>query len=127
MSERLARYVNKSTEQLNGAKLLVAMLPTTAPAAAVHHCYYAYFWLVRGLLLEKGVVAKKHSGTHQVFGLHFVKSGEIPVIYGDYLFDLFEQRQIADYDIDGEFDSEQVHDLIRKAEEFLAFVIQKYA
>ena len=125
MSERLARYIEKSKEQLAGARIIVANTATSA--VAVHNCYYAYFWLIRGLLLERGVVTKKHSGAHQMFGLHFIKSGEIPAHFSDYLFDLFEQRQIADYDLDGEFDPEQVQELINKADEFLTFVQTNYA
>lgn len=105
------------------AKLIIVDVPTSA--SAVHNCYYAFFWAVRGLLFDKGVTAKKHSGTHQMFGLHLVKSGEIPIRFSDYLFDLFEQRLIADYD--GEFDPDQVRKLVGYVDEFLLFVKEKYA
>lgn len=125
MNERLARYIDKSKEQLAGARIIVASTATSA--VAVHNCYYAYFWLIRGLLLEKGIVTKKHSGAHQMFGLHLIKTGEIPIRFSDYLFDLFEQRQIADYDLDCEFAPEQVQDLINKVDEFLTFLQTNYA
>lgn len=125
MTENLAAYLQKSEEELATAQLIIKEFPNAATIA--HNCYYAYFWIVRGLLAEKGVIAKKHAGAHQMFGLHFIKIGEIPAHFNDYLYDLFDQRLIADYDLDGEFDTEQLKKLMKYVEEFLTFVKTKYA
>ncbi|GAA4468433.1 HEPN domain-containing protein [Nibrella saemangeumensis] len=125
MTPNLASYLKKSEEQLATAKTLAAITPTTP--SIVHNCYYAFFWAVRGLLTEKGVIVKKHSGAHQMFGLHYIKTGDVPGKSNDYLYDLFEQRLIAYYDVEGEFDAEQITTLIQRTEEFLNFVREKYA
>ncbi len=35
--------------------------------AAVNRCYYAYFWIARGLLFEKDTYVKSHSGVKSKF------------------------------------------------------------
>ncbi len=51
---------------------------------AMNRLYYACFYAVSTLLLEKGIVTKTHSGTKQMFGLHFVKTGIITKESGDF-------------------------------------------
>jgi uncharacterized protein (UPF0332 family) len=82
---------------------------------------------VRGLLADKDVVTKRHSAAREMFSLHYIKSGKIPERYKDDFSLLFERRQIADYDMDGDFSVEDIHQLIKIAEDFLAFVTTHYA
>ncbi len=42
---------------------------------AVNRLYYACFYAVSALLVSKEIQSKTHSGTKQMFGLHFVKLG----------------------------------------------------
>lgn len=83
--------------------------------------------LVRGLLADKDVVTKRHSAAREMFSLHYIKSGEIPERYKDDFSLLFERRQIADYDMDGEFSLDDIHQMIKLAEDFLTFVWVQYA
>ncbi len=62
-----------------------------------------------------------------MFSLHFIKSGEIPERFKDDLNLLFDRRQIADYDLEGDFPLEEINDLIIRSENFLHFVKEKYA
>ncbi|RYC67738.1 HEPN domain-containing protein [Spirosoma sordidisoli] len=124
MSDDLSNCVRKATGYLANAKILVA---TDFPNGAITSSYYCFFWLVRGLLASKHIVTKRHSSAREMFSLHYIKSGEIPEQYKDDFATLFEQRQLADYDIDGDFSLEDILHLISLSENFLAFVNERYA
>ncbi|GAB3798204.1 hypothetical protein GCM10028819_18750 [Spirosoma humi] len=62
-----------------------------------------------------------------MFSLHYIKSGEIPEQFKDDFATLFERRQIADYDVDGDFSLDEINQLIQLAENFLGFVKERYA
>ena len=49
---------------------------------AVSRAYYSMFHGARALLLMKEIIPKKHSGVISMFGLHFVKEGDIEEFYG---------------------------------------------
>ena len=93
---------------------------------AINRCYYAYFYLVRSLLLEKDIRAKTHSGLHSEFGKIFIKTAIIPKKFNDYLAFLFDQRQTADYDIEDEIDKEEVDKALQMVGEFIDFIKEKY-
>ena len=124
MSEDLNYCTKKAEAYLANAKTLVA---TEFPNGAITSSYYCFFWLVRGLLADKNIVTKRHSGAREMFSLHYIKSGDIPERYKDDFALLFERRQIADYDMDGDFSLEDITHLITLAEDFLTFVRTHYA
>ena len=124
MSEDLSYSVKKAEAYLANAKTVAA---TEFPNGAITSSYYCFFWLVRGLLANKDIVTKRHSSAREMFSLHYIKSGEIPEEYKDDFALLFERRQIADYDIDGDFPLDEINRLIELAERFLNFIKQYYA
>ncbi len=75
MSDDLRTYLLKAERYLATAKLLAE---TEYATAAVTDSYYAFFWIVRGLLYEKGIVTKRHSGLKEMFALHYIKTDLIP-------------------------------------------------
>ena len=93
---------------------------------AINRCYYAYFYLIRSLLLEKNIRAKTHSGLHSEFGKIFIKTAIIPKKFNDYLAFLFDQRQTADYDIEDEIGKEEIDKALQMVEEFINFIKEKY-
>ena len=90
--------------------------------AAVNRCYYSYFWVARGLLFEKNIFVKSHSGIKSKFSELFIKTQLIPDKYGYYLSQLMTKRQNADYDLVSSFTIEEVQEMIIWTEEFLDFV-----
>ena len=93
---------------------------------AMNRCYYAYFYLIRSLLLEKNIHSKTHSGLIGEFGRIFIKTGIIPREFSNNLAFLFDQRQTADYDLDEEIDKEETDKALQMVEEFINFVKEKY-
>jgi uncharacterized protein (UPF0332 family) len=91
---------------------------------AVNRCYYAYFWIVRGLLFEKDVFVKSHSGVKLKFSELFIKTQIIPDKYGYYLSKLMTKRQNADYDLGSDFTKEDVEEMITWTDDFLEYIKQ---
>ncbi len=124
MSEDLSLAIRKAEAYLSTANVLVR---TPHPTGAITPSYYCFFWLVRGLLADKDVFTKRHSASREMFSLHFIKTGDIPKSFKDDFVFLFDHRQIADYDPDGDFPVEEVELCIAVAERFLTYVKTNYA
>ena len=86
---------------------------------AVNRLYYACFYAVTALLIDKEIQAQTHSGVRQMFGLHFVKSGIIENSLGKFFTDIYDMRQTGDYDDYIEFTKEDVMDLNVSANELI--------
>ena len=87
--------------------------------AAINRMYYACYYAVTALLLKHGIEAHTHSGVRQMLGLHFVKTGKLPVRLGNYFSNLFSKRHSGDYDIFVFFDRDTVETIYPQAEEFI--------
>lgn len=55
---------------------------------AVNRLYYACYYAVVALLIEKDIQPHTHSGVRQLFGLHFVKSGLVDNSIGKFFSDI---------------------------------------
>jgi uncharacterized protein (UPF0332 family) len=87
--------------------------------AAISRLYYACFYAVSALILTRDFQAKSHAGVRHLFGLHFVKEGVISRESGKFYSDLFDLRQLGDYDDFTEFNKETLKDLLPDAEQFI--------
>jgi uncharacterized protein (UPF0332 family) len=99
----------KSYDILESAKVL---LETGFEDGAVNRIYYAYFWAVKGLLSQKDIYVKSHTGTQSKFAETFIKTGLIPEKYGKYLGKLEDKRQLADYESTNDFTKEEIQEMI---------------
>ena len=111
----------KANDNLESAK---ALLEIGFEEGAVNRTYYAYFWAVRGVLLEKDIFVKSHSGTQSKFAEHFIKTGIVAEKYGKYLGRLEDKRVLADYEFDTHFSKEEVQEMIEWTQEFLDYIKQ---
>ena len=59
--------------------------------------YYAAYYAVSALLLNKGLSVQTHNGIIQMLGLHYVKTGLIDKELGNLYGRLFAIRQTGDY------------------------------
>ena len=82
---------------------------------AVNRLYYACFYAITALLIQNDIESQTHSGTRQMFGLHFVKTGMIGAEQGKFYTVVFNLRQTGDYDAFVEFDREMVAELLISA------------
>jgi uncharacterized protein (UPF0332 family) len=87
---------------------------------AVNRLYYACYYAVIALLVDKDIHAQTHSGVRQMFGLHFIKSGLIDKDSGKFYTDIFDSRQTGDYDDYIDFKREDVLDMLAPANELIS-------
>lgn len=86
---------------------------------AMNRLYYAVFYGVCAILLERAHSFKKHSGVRSAFHREFIKTGLLDVKYGKLYDQLFEDRQEGDYIALTSFEPEYVTFQLEQAAEFL--------
>lgn len=64
---------------------------------AVAKLYYSLLYMIRAILLTKGLEPKSHEGALRLFGLHFVKKGVFEAKDSHLFSKLMKYRQEADY------------------------------
>ena len=86
---------------------------------AINRLYYACFYAVIALLLQKNVTTKSHDGTRRQFGFLVVKEGLVEKRLGKLYTKLFDSRQMGDYGDLFDFDEVAVTPLVPQVREFL--------
>jgi hypothetical protein len=88
----------------------------------VNRLYYACFYAMSALLLTRGLSASKHAYVRSVLHRDFIRSGTIPLRYGQIFDLLFNSRQKGDYADLVVFHAEAVEDWLPQAQEFVKCV-----
>ncbi|QHV99076.1 HEPN domain-containing protein [Spirosoma endbachense] len=114
--EILAFRLSKSDKDLKAAKTLMA---SNDWAVAINRLYYAAFHAVSALPFQNDIKAKAHSGAKAMLELHFVKAGILPVEWGRFYAQLFDERNDSDYEDFAIFTAEDVLPLLPKTQEFI--------
>lgn len=86
---------------------------------AMNRMYYACFYAVSALLVHEGIEAKTHAGVRQMLGMHFVRTGRFSIPLSKFYIDLFDNRQIGDYEDFIYFDEKTTSDLYPQAVELI--------
>ena len=86
---------------------------------AMNRMYYACFYAASALLVNAGIEVKTHSGVRQMLGMHFVRTGKLPIPLSKFYTDLFDNRQTGDYEDFIYFDEETTSQLYPQAVEFV--------
>lgn len=110
-------YVEKSKATLIDAKLLAV---NKGFASSVNRLYYACFYIVTALVIDKtSVRVKRHAGLRALFNNEFVRTGIISVQDGAFYSALMEKRDEADY---GDFEvitEDEINTLVIQTEAFI--------
>ena len=88
-SDHISYRKDKSAEAIKAAELMAENQLLTS---AVNRCYYACFYVVDALLYSNQLSVKSHAGAKNQFNLNFIKTGKIPVEFGE----LFNDYSIFD-------------------------------
>ncbi|HEX8271194.1 MAG TPA: HEPN domain-containing protein [Longimicrobiaceae bacterium] len=86
---------------------------------AVSRAYYAMFYVADALLRGRGLRFSKHSAVHAAFGQHFARTGILPAGMHRQLIEAAAIRNLGDYEIGPDVDSQTARQLIADAEEFI--------
>ena len=115
--KELVRYwLVKSQESLDAA---CDELKAGRLSFSVNRIYYACFYAVSAVLLQKELRFKKHSGVRAAFHQHLIKSGMVDDKYRKFYDELFEARQRGDYIELVSFEKNQVEDWLQQASQFV--------
>lgn len=74
---------------------------------------------VSALLVNEEIEAKTHAGVRQMLGMHLVRTGKFPIPLSKFYTDLFDNRQIGDYEDFIYFDEETTSELYPQAVAFI--------
>ena len=92
---------------------------------AANRMYYACYYAACALLIANKLNTKSHDGAKQMFSLHFIKTGILPMHLSGIYSILFKQWLSGDYDDMFDNTLESVTELYPKAQEFIATVKEK--
>ena len=117
MKEATAKRLETAARAIRAAERLLA---DGDADFAVSRAYYAMFYTAEALLHEMGLRFRKHSGVHNGFAQHMVKTGAFDKKYHRWLIEAFQERIAGDYWVEPLIAREQVQIRIDQAREFLA-------
>lgn len=113
----LVKYrINRAKDTFSEIKILV---DNKLWSVVVNRLYYACFYAVNALLIDKEIKADTHGGVRRMFGLHFIKTGLVSKESGKYYSDIFDIRHSSDYDDFIEVTQEKTLALIPPAEKLI--------
>lgn len=87
--------------------------------------YYAMFYSLEALLLDKNLSFSKHSGIISAFGKDFIKTGLFDKKFHQYIIEAFDLRNAGDYGAMHSVHEEKALELMRNAREMIG-TVQKY-
>jgi len=85
----------------------------------INRCYYAIFYSVLALLVDKQFVGSKHSGVLSFFDKEFVNKRVFPKRFSEIFHNAFEMRGKSDYKEFIEYSKEEINLLFSQAKEFV--------
>jgi len=116
LNEVVSYWIEKANDSLNAAQ---DDLKAGRFSFSVNRIYYACFYAVSAVLLQKGLRFKKHSGVRAAFHKHIVKPGLISREPGQFYDEIFEARQRGDYIELVRFEKQQVEKWLQQAKQFV--------
>ena len=121
MTEELQKVITKAKDCLEDAKYL---MDGERYDAAVNRAYYSMFTAIQGLLLERNIFVKTHSGTKAKFHELFLKTELLPMHLGKIFEDAISLRQEADYEFDEIISNEDAQQTIEDADLFIKSIVE---
>jgi uncharacterized protein (UPF0332 family) len=116
----IKKRLNKAREALNDAIFLYKN--NRIGRTVLNSLYYAVFYSVKALLVKKDFDSSKHSGIMAFFNKEFVKIGLVPKDLGRFYKEIFEIRQMSDYDDLFSIGSHDIPDLIKRTTQFIEYI-----
>lgn len=115
-SEMVRYWWLKAQDSLSSAR---RELEAGSYSFAMNRLYYAVFYGVCAVLLERQQSFRKHSGVRAAFHRQFIKTGLLDRKWGQLYDQLFEDRQEGDYVVFISFEPEYVQFQFSQCSEFL--------
>jgi len=117
MTETVRGFLSKAAESIGAANVL---LVDGYFDFAASRAYYAMFYAVEALMLDRDLSFSKHSAIIAAFGKEFVKTGMFDSRFHRYMLNAFDLRNAGDYGIIHAVSVENASQAIAEAGELLA-------
>jgi uncharacterized protein (UPF0332 family) len=124
MNVEIQAYMRRARQALEVAQ---GNLENGYWADALSKCYYAMFYAASALVRTTDFRATKHSAVIAAVGEHFAKPGLIDRRLHRLLIDMFDERQIADYEVMLSITEERARAGLSAAEKFVNAVEEYFA
>lgn len=85
----------------------------------INRCYYAIFYSVLALLVDKIFIGSKHSGVLSFFDKEFVNKGAFQKRFSEIFHNAFEMRGRSDYKEFIIYSKNEINSLFSQAKEFV--------
>lgn len=122
--KRITQLLKLAQEELATADLLLA---NPRYRACISRSYYAMYHATQALLTIKSLSSKTHKGIIQLFGQHFVKTGELTVDSARALSDAYDLRRLSDYEETCLLTRQQAESILDSARLFVRQAEQYYS
>ena len=109
-------WMEKAWESYQAAKSEYA---SNRLSPAVRNLYYACFYALTAVLYEQGKSFRKHTAVRAALHRDLIKTGKVDSKWGRFYNRVFDSRQEGDYEPLVSFESEQVEQLLKEAEQFI--------
>ena len=114
--EAVLVYIHGAREALKSAQYNI---DGSFYGVAVNRAYYAFYYAATALLLTLDITRSKHSGVLAAFREHFVRPGKFSVQDSRAYGEAFELRNVTDYEMLGQADSDQAQAIVEQANRFV--------
>ncbi len=115
--------LDQAEESLKDAKVLLD--GDRSSRSIINRSYYAMFYAVLALLQKIGKVPRKHSGAISLFDTEFVFKGLFSKELSKDLHDIFNLRQVSDYQLIDHVTSKDAETTLKRAAGFVE-AVSKY-
>ncbi len=120
--KEIVSLIERAEKYINSAKILIVEKDYES---AVSRVYYAMFYSVEALMLEKKMTFSSHKAIISAFGEHYIKTGIFPREMGRDFNKAFEKRQIGDYEYTFVITLEDADMILKNGIDFIS-QIKKY-
>jgi uncharacterized protein (UPF0332 family) len=118
---RIQQLLDLAQDELETADLL---WKNDRYRACISRAYYAMYHATQALLSVKSLNTKTHKGAIQLFGQHFIKTGELPIELARALSDAYDLRQLSDYEETVLLTQQQAESILNSAGSFIRQAVQ---
>lgn len=114
--ELAENYLSKAKQKIESAEILSNAGKTED---SISRSYYAVYLSAQAALYLIGEDSKTHGGCLKLFGLKFVKTGDVEKKYAKIFADLLNLRQQSDYSPFSWYDLEDALEQLKNSKEFV--------
>lgn len=118
---RIETLLELAKEELATAELL---LDNVRFRACISRSYYGMYHAAQAALASKNLNSRTYKGVIQLFGQHFIKTGELPLDLAKFLSDAYDLRRLSDYEESCTLTLEQSQTVVDSAREFIERIEQ---